>query len=331
MSAMQRLLVFAMWFVVVGCGAKAQPKSSRALPIPEGPGCPAAAEVMVAVYRDAPGGEGGWSLPLANRMSTATVASYQVIDAAAAAAAAVPAPPPKLWLMLAGAPPCLATAGDYYIDTVVDGPANDVLGARLVSQCPAPGKDHPVQAIALAGEQAPTGCVALLPRPVAGRVGEEHDGAWRVLPQSTPMPAAVAAALPDKDCQAPCEKLWTVAQVDFAGKPVAWDVAVEWLRVDRGQPDSCQWASEGDGGVLVASAAGGAERVADQHAAVPLHLAAVLADRGGPRVLLLEHIGEYATFDLGAGAPTLASHLRWYAPNEELYAGDRKLGPYCGP
>lgn len=335
-AAMQRLFCLALVLAAAGCGGKTRPTptaggASSAVPIPEGPPCPAADAVMVAVVHEpSAGAPGMWHLPLANRPSTATGPSYRVLDAAAAAAAAIPAPPAKLWLMTGGAL-CEATAGAWYSDTVVDGPANEVLGVQLTTKCPLPGADQPQQVVALATDVAPSGCVAILPRPVAGRVGEEQGGRWSVLAQSTPIPAVVQAALPKKDCTAPCEPLWTVAQVDFAGKPVAWDVALEWLHVDPAQPDACQWASEGDGGVLLASASGVAERVTDGHAVTALHLGAVLADRAGAKVMVLEHVGEYSTFDLGPAGGKLARHLRWYVANDELYAGDRKLGPYCGP
>jgi hypothetical protein len=261
-GAMQRLPCLALLLVAVGCGGKARPASSSgtgassAVPIPDGPPCPDASSVAIAVvHQPSAGAPGGWHLPLANRASTETTARYQVLDAAAAAAAAIPAPPAKLWLMTGGTL-CEATPGPWYSDVVIDGPANEVLGVQLSTKCPVPGSEQPQQALALAAEVAPAGCVAISPRPVAGRVGEEQGGRWSLLPQSTPMPPAVEAALPKKDCAAPCETLWTVAQVDFAGKPIAWDVAMEWLHVDPAQPDACQWASEGDGGVLVASPAG---------------------------------------------------------------------------
>jgi hypothetical protein len=322
---------------LAACGPKAKPTSAQptgptAVPIPDGPGCPAAASVVVAVWRDATAGvAAGWTLPLANRATTATSPGFQLLDEAGAAS--LPPRPARLWLMPPGAPPCEATPGAAYADTVVDGPANDILGVQLTTRCPAPGKDQSQQLIALVADAAPTGCVAILPRPVAGRVGEAQGSSWQILPQSTPMPPAVAAAIPRKECAAPCEQLWTVAQLDFGGKPIAWDVSVEWLRVDPAQPDVCQWTTEHDGGIYVANPGGAAETLQHEHAVEPLHLGVLLADRSGPRVLVLEHIGEYATFDLGAGgaAPAPAHHLRWYVPNEELYAGDRKLGPYCGP
>jgi hypothetical protein len=322
---------------LAACGPKAKPTSAQptgpiAVPIPDGPGCPAAASVVVAVWRDATAGvAAGWTLPLANRTTTATSPGFQLLDEAGAAS--LPPRPARLWLMPPGAPPCEATPGAAYADTVVDGLANDILGVQLTTRCPAPGKDRSQQLIALVADAAPTGCVAILPRPVAGRVGEAQGSSWQILPQSTPMPPAVAAAIPRKECAASCEQLWTVAQLDFGGKPIAWDVSVEWLRVDPAQPDVCQWTTEHDGGIYVANPSGAAETLPHEHAVEPLHLGVLLADRSGPRVLVLEHIGEYATFDLGAGgaAPAPAHHLRWYVLNEELYAGDRKLGPYCGP
>lgn len=336
---MQRPLLFAAALALAAaCGAKAKPSpiapapaGATAVPIPDGPPCPSAESVMIAVaHEPSPGVPAMWHLPLANRPTEETAARYRVLDAAAATAAAIPAPPPKLWLMSGGAL-CEASPGAYYAEVIVDGPPNEVLGVQLTTKCALPAAEAAQQAVALAADVAPAGCVAILPRPVAGRVAEEQNGQWRVLPQSTAIPPALAAALPQKSCSAPCEPLWTVAQLDFAGKPVAWDVALEWLRVDPAQPDVCQWASEGDGGVFMANAAGGAERIADGHAAVPLHLGALLADRAGAKVLVLEHIGEYATFELSAGASKPARYLRWFVPNEEHYGGDRKLGPYCGP
>ncbi len=345
MLAMQRLLrsaplLLATAGLAAACGSKsagpASPGGPVAVPIPDGPGCPAAAQVLIAVYRE---GEGGvaptWTLPLGNRPSAETAPRFAPLDEAAVAAAALPSPPALLWLLSPGAPPCQATPGAWYSDTVVDreagGAANDVLGVQLTSGCPAPAKDQPSQLIAVAAAAAPTGCVAIAPRPIAGRVGEAKDSSWQIVPQSTPLPPALEAAAPQRECGAPCEKLWTAAQLDFAGKPIAWDVALEWLGVDPAQPDVCQWTSSKDGGLWYADAAGNAVPLEHQQAQVPLHLSALLADRAGAKVLVAEHLGEYATFDLGAGAPQPARYLRWYTPNAEVYATDRKLGPYCGP
>lgn len=322
---------------LAACGGKAKPDSQQAgpsaVPIPDGPGCPAASAVMVAVWREAsPGVEAGWTLPLANKPSTATAAVFQLLDDAGRAA--LPPAPPKLWLInpAAATPPCEATPGAAYSDTVNDGPVNEILGVQLTTSCPAPGKDQPQQALALAADVAPTGCVAILPRPVAGRVGEAANQTWQIVPQSTPMPPAIEAAVPSKPCEAPCEKLWTVSQLEFGGHPIAWDVAQEWLRVDPAQPNVCEWKTEHEGGIYLANAIGAAELFHHEHAIEPLHLGAVLADRSGAKVLVLEHIGEYSTFDLHSGGrPTPGRHLHWYSPNEELYAGDRRLGPYCGP
>lgn len=331
-----RLSSLALALVAAACGPKAKSPpiaggaatgTAGAVPIPEGPPCPAADAVMIAAVHDTgPGAPNRWHLPLANRPSTATSPSYRVLDAAAASAAGVPAAPAKLWMMVNGTL-CEATAGDYYSSVVLDGPANEILGVQLTTKCALPSNEQPQLAVAFAAEAAPTGCVSILPRPVAGRVGDDQNGRWSVLPQSTPIPDGLAAALPRKECQPPCEALWTVAQVDFGGKPVAWDATLEWLRVDP-QQDACSWASEGDGGVYLAATGA---RLDDQHAVSPLHLATLLADRGGPKTLLLENVGEYTTVDLTAAPPRVARHLRWYLPNEELYAGDRKLGPYCGP
>jgi hypothetical protein len=274
-------------------------------------------------------------LPLGNRPSAGTQPRYQPLDeasiAATLAAANLPAPPAKLWLMPPGQPPCEATPGAWYSDTVVDGQPNDVLGVELSTRCPVPGRDQPMQLLAIAADVAPTGCVAILPRPVAGRVGEAKDGTWQLVEQSTPLPPALEAAIEQKPCLAPCERLWTAAQLDFAAKPIAWDVSLEWLQADPLKANVCEWTSEQAGGLWYLTPEGAAAPLAHQAAVRPLHLGALLADRSGPKVLVLEHIGEYATFDLGGPAPVAARYLRWYVPNEQIYGGDRKLGPYCGP
>ncbi len=327
--------------LLVGCGSRGQQASQPnlggpvAVPIPEGPGCPGGAAVFAAVYHEAANGSPAtWTLPLGNRAATSETPRYQRLDEPAVVAAGLTAPPPKLWLMVTGAPPCEATPGPWYSDTVHDGTPNDVLGVELTSRCAVPGKDQPMQVIAVAADVAPTGCVAILPRPIAGRVGEAVDGTWQIMAQSTPLPPALEAAIEQRPCAAPCERLWTASQLDFGGKPIAWDVSLEYLVADPAKANVCEWTTSQAGGLWAATAAGGAAPLTHQYAQVPLHLGALLADRSGPKVLVLEHIGEYATFDLGGvegQAPQPARYLRWYIPTSQLYGADRKLGPYCGP
>lgn len=325
---------------LAACGPKAKPGGGPtgpvAVPIPEGPGCPAAAAVHLAVYRPAQeGSPGGWTLPLANRLleDDSAPPGYRALDAAAAQAAAIPPPPPRLWLMPPGGAPCQATPGAFYAETINDGQPNELLGVQLTTSCAAPAQDGPDKLLALVADVAPTGCVIIGPRPVAGRVGEydEKGTSWQILRQSTPLPPALEAVVEQRPCEAPCERLWAVDQLDFAGKPIAWDVTLEWLQRNPAEPDFCKWPRESTGGLWFADAAGAAQRLpADlDH---DFHLGAMLADRSGPKVVFLETIGEYSTLDLPAGAPPqLGRNLRWFHPHEEDHAGDRQLGPYCGP
>jgi hypothetical protein len=55
----------------------------------------------------------------------------------------------------------------------------------------------------------------------------------------------------------------------------------------------------------------------------------VLADRGGAKALVAEGPGEYAIYDLTAGA-RVARHLVWLRLPPEAYAIDERIGPSCG-
>lgn len=327
------------WYVVVLAlaGCPSHRGGTVATPPPAGPGCPAASGVYVASYvRPGDDGKGhtGWVLPLADKPVAALDGAepYAVVDAAVAQELGLPAPPPNLWLMLPGAAPCKATVGGYYQAAIDVATPNIAYGVELAG-CPAPADPSDAVAVALVSTDAPTGCQVIAPHPVAARLGERgKDNHWARPVKETPMPPAFAKVVPDRPCVAPaCEKLWSVAEVDVGGKPVAWSGAVNWLAIPAdATPDTeCQWKAETFSGFFVAGPDGAPVAVPPVDPARPLVLTVVLADRGGPRVLLAEGTGEYAAYDLAPGGATLGRHLVWLLAGPEAYGNLDHLGPEC--
>lgn len=321
---------------------------------PSGPGCPAASAVYMASYLSpdegnkagdkagdkagAREGHTGWVLPLHDKVvdSVEGIPDYQAIDAAAASAAGVPAPPRTAWL-LTPAGPCKATIGGYYAAAVDGPPANLTYGVELTG-CAAPPEQSDGSGIVLAydaglADAAPADCKLVPPKPVAGRLGETDDkGAWSRPKKETPIPPAFGKAIPDRPCEPPgCEKLWSIAEVDVGGKPVAWAGAVNWLTIPPGDaPDKqCEWKAERFSGFFVAAPDGAPVKVteAQDH---PLVMTAVLADSGGAKVLIATAPGEYTTYDLGGGAARVGRHLVWIVQSPEAYTEVDQLGPACG-
>ncbi len=325
---------------LVGCPAPGPGPQQPAQSVQVGAGCPAADSVHVASYlthdaADPSSGHAGWVLPL-HDLKVETIANqpdYAAIDATTAAALGVPAAPTAVWLMAPGQPPCHATVGSYY-GAAVDSPTPNVTYGVELTGCAAPPKDQQqdAEAIALVSEQAPIGCQILAPQPVAARVGEtDAQKQWQRPTKETPIPAALAAAIPPHDCRPPgCEALWAFAQVDVADRPVAWAGAVNWLTIppNASPASQCDWKAETFAGFFVAGPDGKAVKITEgqDH---PLLLTAVLADRTGAKVLLAEGAGEYATYDLTAGA-RLARHVVWLIAAPEAYALDERIGPVCG-
>lgn len=339
--SMTRIGPVVLLLAVAGCPPK-RAADPAAPPAATGVGCPAASDVFVASYlspeEGAPAGSGhtGWVLPLhdAPVESVAGIAEYAKIDAAAATTAGVPAPPPSLWLMPARGAPCKVEIGAYYAAAIdVPGGPNITYGVEL-SGCAAPPDPDDASAIALASIEPPGRCQVLAPRPVAARLGEmSKQNAWQRPTKETPIPAPIASVVPARTCVAPdCETLWSVAQVDVAGKPVAWALAVNWLTIPPGAPaaQQCEWKAEAFSGFYVAGPDGAPTRVTEgqEH---PLLLSAVLADERGAKVLLAAGPGEYAAFDLAAGVATVGRHLVWLRPHADSFAALDKLGPDCTP
>jgi hypothetical protein len=307
-----------------------------------GLGCPPASAVYLASYLSPEEGtrEGhtGWVLPLHDKVvdSIEGVPEYQPIDAAAASAAGVPAPPKVAWLLTPSGP-CKATIGSSYAAAIDGPPANMAYGVELTG-CAAPPDVSDASAIVLTYDAAivdagpPSDCKVVPPRPVAARLGE-HDakGTWSRPKKETPIPPAFAKIVPDKPCAPPgCEKLWSIAQVDVGGRPVAWAGAVNWLTIPPDGPDKqCDWKAERFSGFFVAGPDGTPVQVteAQDHALV---LTAVLADSGGAKVLIATAPGEYTTYDLGGGEARVGRHLVWLIPHPESYGEVDQLGPHCG-
>ncbi|MBA3394334.1 MAG: hypothetical protein H0T89_16935 [Deltaproteobacteria bacterium] len=320
-------------FLVTGCPAK-----RGATPTASGVGCPAASGVYIASYLTPDEGAAGqrhtgWVLPLHDRIVETLdgVPEYAALDAAAASAAGVPAPPTTLWL-LAPDGPCKATIGSYYA-AAIDAPTKNIAYGVELTGCAAPPDDSDASAIALVSDASPTQCKLVPPRPVAQRLGDaDRSGAWSRPTKETPMPPAFAAVVPLRDCIAPgCEALWSVAQVDVAGKPVAYAGAVNWWTIpDGATPQTqCEWRVDTFSGFFVVGPDGAAVQVTEgqNH---PLLLSGVLADASGPKVLLAAGPGEYTAYDLANGRATVGRHLVWLVPHPDSYTAVDRLGPVCG-
>jgi len=331
--------------LLVGCppaGRSSQQPVQPTLPV-SGAGCPSADHVYVASYLtqdhnapDAATSHAGWVVPLHDRKvdTLADQPEYAVIDARTAESLGVPAAPPTAWLMAPGQAPCKATVGSYYA-AAVDSPAPNVTYGVALDGCAAPPSDQQqdAEAIVLVADQAPTDCQILAPRPVAARLGEtDAEKHWQRPTKETPIPPALAAAIPPHDCKPPgCEPLWAIAQVDVANRPVAWAGAINWLTIppNATAASQCDWKAETLAGFYLAGPEGTAVKVTEgqDH---PLLLSTVLADSTGARVLVAEGPGEYMTYDVAAAKATPARHLTWLRLGPDAYAVDDRIGPTCG-
>lgn len=325
----------ALLLVLAACPAK-KPDGPTQPQVP-GVGCPPASGVYVASYVNPPQGEqghAGWVLPLHDVKvdSVEGKPGYASIDAAAASAAGVPQPPTSLWLVPQNAPACKASIGSYYA-AALESPANISYGIELTG-CPAPQNPDDAVAIVLVSDAPPSECKVYPPRPVAARLGEvDKQNHWSRPIKETPMPPAFAKGVPQHACTAPdCETLWSIAEVNVDGKPVAWAGAVNWLEIPPGAPpeSQCTWKAETFSGFFIASADGSPMAVTDgqDH---PLVLTAVLADKSGPHVLLAEGTGEYTAYDLANGTAAVARHLVWLQAPPDAYGALDKIGPECAP
>jgi hypothetical protein len=298
-------------------------------PTPPGIGCPDANNVFVVSYltpEEDGKGHTGWVLPLHDQVvPNLESEDYKAIDPGAASAAGVPVPPPNVWLLQPGGQPCKATIGSFYA-VGIDAPEKNVTYGVELTGCQAPQDPANASAIAVVSSDNPNECQVIGPRGVSQRLGEyDKAGKWSKPTKETPIPANLAALIPQKDCAAPgCEKLWSFAQVDVGGQPVAWAGAVNWLQAS----EECEWKGERYSGFFVVGPDGAPVKVTEgqEH---PLALTAVLADKTGAKVLVAEGPGEYSTYALGGGKAQVGRHLVWLRPHPDSFEALDHLGPTC--
>src|SRR5580704_10702686 len=235
-------------------GQVAQPQSS-------GGQCPAPDGVYIASFlsQDPAKGRSGWVLPLhampVEPGASTKLPDWAVLDVTAASVSGVPvAPSGTLWLITPGAAAChVITLGHYYAAKLPGPPASLAYGVELEG-CPAPADPQDSGGIAMVTDLPPDDCKLDAPRPVALRLGDE-DGQkqWHRPVRQTPIPPALTAVLPQRTCLPPgCEQLWAIGEVDFAGRPVAWTGAINWLTIDNAAPSAqCTWKTERDSGTWI--------------------------------------------------------------------------------
>jgi len=311
---------------LAACPPKGGPTAGPAQP---GVGCPDANNVFVVSYLSPEeGGKGhtGWVLPLHDQVvATIDGEDYKSIDPAAATAAGVPAPPQNLWLLQPTGAPCKETLGGYYA-AGIDAPEKNITYGVELSGCQPPPDPANASGIAVVSAESPSECSVVGPRGLAQRLGEvDKAGKWQKPAKETPIPANLAAILPQHECASPaCEKLWSFAQVDVGGQPVAWAGAVNWLQVS----EECEWKGERFSGFFIVGPDGTPQRVTEgqDH---PLALTAVLADKTGARTLVAEGPGEYTTYALGGGRAQIGRHLVWLRPHPDSFEALDHLGPVC--
>lgn len=330
-----RLALTTLLLAVAGCPAKTGPGG----PLPPGGGgpgvgCPSANDVFIASYL-APeeGGKGysGWVLPLLDKTVDKLdgVPEFGILDAAGIKEAGVPTPPQNLWMLGADGKPCKLTVGPTYA-AAIDAPTKNIAYGVELSGCAAPPDPERASAIVVASAQTPSECQLIGPKGVAQRLGEvDKQNQWQRPTKETPIPPALAALMPKHDCKAPqCEALWSIAQIEVNNTTVAWAGAVNWL--EASDPNPCNWKGERFSGFFVAGPDNTPIQVTEgqDH---KLALTAVLADKGGAKVLVAEGPGEYSTYMLGGGMAALAHHLVWLLPHPDSYEGVDHLGPACEP
>jgi hypothetical protein len=330
---MMRLATCGVVLVLAACPKK-NPGGTGPQPA-AGAGCPSAAEVFVASYvtQDPSKGRSGWVVPLHSMKVEpgAQVPDYAPMDAAAASASGVPAAPTgTVWLATSAGQPCKATVGGYYAAKVEGPPASVSYGFEL-DGCAAPANPEEAGGILMVSGESPTGCRFEAPQPVAARLGRmDASKQWQRPATETPLPAPIAAAIPQRDCRAPdCEMLWAFGEVKIGGRPVAWSGAVNWLAI--GAPAAqCEWKADRFSGFFIPGPGASAIKVTEgqEH---PLVLSAALVDATGAKVLLAEGPGEYATYGLAPERAALGHHVRWMLAPEDAWEAVDHLGPICEP
>ena len=317
----------ALLLLLAGC----PPKGPSTPDLPEGGPCPAGTGVYVASFVAKPG-HTGWVLPL-HAMAvepSAQVKDWAPLDATAASVSGVPAPPTgDLWLVTPEAPPCHVKLGSYYAAKLVGPPANVSYGVAL-DGCQPPQDPRDDGGFVLATKEAPDGCVFESPRPIASRLGElDAQHQWHRPIQQTPVPPVVAAVLPapPHPCTPPeCETLWAFAEVDFGDRPIAWAGVINWMTIPD-PADQCTWHAARWSGIFVPGADGKPVKLdTGEH---PVALSAALVDHDGPKALVADGPGAYATFDVAHPPAKLAHAMTWMLASSEAWDAADWLGPAC--
>lgn len=327
----------SLWSIAATLILAACPKgASNTGPAVAGAGCPSGRGVFVASYvqQEPSKGRSGWVIPLHAVQATGSEPDYANVDPAAASAAGVPAVPTgTMWLTNGSGEPCKATAGKLYAAKIPgegSGAAASISYGFEVEGCGAPSNPDEGGGILLVSEAPPTGCRFEAPQPVAARLGEmDAQKQWQRPTKETPIPPALAALVPEKECAAPaCEKLWAFAEVKIGEQTVAWTGAVNWLAV--GDPaQQCTWPAERFSGFFVPSG-GGVVKITEGQTN-PIVLSAVLADGGGAKVLLAEGPGMFATYDVTPSGAAFAHSASWMIAPPDAWEAVDHIGPICDP
>ena len=303
-------------------------------------GCPAGSDVYVASYLSADPGKGhtGWVLPVRDEKveAVAGIPEFEELAPGGPQTPEIERPKLPLWIMQPGVAPCRALVGKPYRAGIdVPGSPNVSYGVEL-DGCPPPADQEEDEAVVVGSPSAPGQCQILTPHPVAQRLGEiTAQRQWSRPTKQTPIPPPVAALVPPHTCAAPgCETLWSFLQVDVGGAPVAWSGAVNWLQISGDVPapaaTACTWPIETYSGFFVPGPNGTATKV-DAGQDHPLVLTAVLADRGGAKVMLADGAGEYSTYDIAADGAHLSRHVVWLLADASAAGVDDRVGPVCEP
>jgi hypothetical protein len=307
---------------LLGSGLAAQGK---------GRACPAADKVVLIepLYdaNDESAPPIGWNLPLAARPAPEGASTSSITPEEAKAMGVGPVPR-TVWIYRAGQPPCRGKVGELTRD-LDDAPGSMSIDARI-DGCAPPGRDESGPWLGLAVDAEPKGCELATPSTIAERVGEADGETWVRPSADTPIPAAIAPMVPKAKaaCAPPaCEPLWQVRAAQVAGKPIAYEATLTWVRPEATLA-LCSLAHEDDHALFTVGKTGA--KKLDDGAGPWQRLVGVFYDATGPRQIVLTARGVYTVRPIGgdgsAGAPVTRT---WYLPNVEEPA-TWSLAQYCG-
>jgi hypothetical protein len=318
--------------VLAACGSAA-PRAGA--PAAAAGACPGADRVVVVRWMEM--SDDGTKLPPGWR-AYLTNQHVERDDRAAYTTTALPADAPRsIWIYPVGGAPCHATATAGFELVTNVGPISEQTGVEL-SGCAKPDSSLE-DTVGLVGDDAIAGCTWTMASGAGIRSGEfADDGVWHVPDGGgSPIPAELSAYVEARACDAPCVAMWRV----LAAAKDAYDVTQTWMKTTTG--DACSLEHDDATQMLV--------RSGDRFVRLPddavgnQELWGVFRDAGGPRLLVLDDVGEISIFTIGTApdaapigsvtrgggaTPALARHVVWFDKNEED-ANWRSMAPYCGP